>query len=44
MLHECVAIYWLGCGEGGIRTLGREIPYNGLAGRPVQPLRHLSLL
>ncbi len=24
-------------GEGGIRTLGRVKPYNGLAGRPVKP-------
>src|SRR4029078_3074833 len=31
-------------GEGGIRTLGRGLkPYNGLANRPVQPLRHLTV-
>ena len=30
-------------GEGGIRTLGRDLnPYSGLANRPFRPLRHLS--
>ena len=30
------------CGEGGIRTRGREKPVTGFRNRPVRPLRHLS--
>ncbi len=32
------------CGEGGIRTLGTRNAYNGFRDRPVQPLRHLSVI
>jgi hypothetical protein len=30
------------CGEGGIRTHGTTMQFNGFRDRPVQPLRHLS--
>ncbi len=35
-------LYKLYGGEGGIRTPGRDKPYNGFRGRRFQPLSHLS--
>ena len=37
-----IYLHKLNGGEGGIRTPGRDKPYNGFRGRRFQPLSHLS--
>ena len=34
--------FFISGGEGGIRTLGTLLGYNGFRDRPIQPLWHLS--